>query len=250
MSDKNTHSIDDIFSKGMNALPEEAPSLAGWEKLKAEMKKEGIKMEEEKKTNKVLWLSIFSSILIATGCFTYYYMGKNSTVEEPSKEIINAETKGNENAVNAITSSNTNAVNADNVEEEHNNTTETSSETETKSLPAKETSAVVAIAKPEKDVAKNKKTSMLSVYSIRVASFSGKVEDPELNAIPNLKSEYNANEDATTFFIGGFKSKEEAITGMKRIQREFNSRIDPNDAASQKNLKDAYILFEEELGKL
>jgi hypothetical protein len=249
MQDKETHNIDNIFGRGMAQLSEETPSSLGWENLKKEMKKEGIKIVEEKKGHKLFWVALFSSLLIVSGASTYFFANHSAnkgTIEEPATVALDSEAPKKEK----LTTENTSAINEEIEKNVAKEITEKAPMIENKESSTKEAEKNITNTKPEKDKAKNKNTSLLSVYSIRVASFSGKVDDAELNAIPNLKSEYNAGDDATTFYIGGFKSKEEAISGMKRIQKEFNSRIDPNDASSQKNLKDAYKLFEEELNKL
>lgn len=249
MQDKDQHIIDDIFRKSMTQLSEEKPSLSGWESMKKEMRKEGIQIEEEKKGNRFLWLSIFVGSLLGVGAIVSFYISNDSNTNVALTANEATLKEGKENLILKKLNIDVKSDVLDNGKKEEENDNIKNELTEDK----KTLATNVSNTKQNKKINENPeigKSSILSRYSIRIATFGGQVNDPELNAIPNLKSEYFPNDDVTIFYTGGYKNKEDAIIGMEKIKKEFNSRIDPNDAASQKNLKDAYILFEEELSKL
>src|ERR1017187_6462241 len=245
MQDNEKHKIDDVFQKSMSRLSEEKPSASGWNNLKKVLQKEGIIFSESKNRKGLLWLSVFFAILLGAGSIAYYITNKSDTktnINEMPKENIATEKIEDEKRKNE--NSNTHPVV---LKEEKTNEDEdkiiTNNVKENKTTPATN----------EASMNKNKKmnvkqaigeSSMLSRYIIRIATFGGQVNDPELNVIPNLKSEYFPKDNVTIFYTGGYKNKEEAIKGMEKIKIEFNLRIDPNDAVSQKNLEDAYKLFE------
>lgn len=237
MQDNEKHNIDELFRKGMTRLPEEKPSLSGWDNLKKEMGKEGLKMEVLKKGNTFFNLSVFSGIVLGAGALAYYFFTNDSNTKNNSittfTEIAKTETTLTEK------------INTDNNTEK----TSVSNENEIAKNTISSTSNEAMIAETEEQIEVKSEVEKAEVLNAEIIKTEAKKTKANTNtgkkslpiSKPNVKSENNIvkgknnkslsiESDSTTrpttyrVQVGAFKGRvsDSTFNGIKNLKSEYS----------------------------
>lgn len=243
MQDNEKHNIDELFRKGMTRLPEEKPSVSGWDNLKKEMGNQGLKMEARKQGLNFFNLSIFSGIVLGVGALAYYYFAdhgdsKNNNVAI-TNEIAVVETKEKEETQTENINENI-AVSNENEVAENNATT---TEDNTVDIAATKNSGIET--KENKNVRSN--TNTLNTENKTAATKKPKANTNKINkntivANSTLKKEKNTKKIETPYSDSFIVSTDSTVSPqIYRVQvGAFKGRVNDSTFSGIKNLKNEY----------
>lgn len=249
MQDNEKHNIDELFRKGMTRLPEEKPSLSGWDSLKKEMGKEGLKIEAGKQGINFFQLSVFSGIALGVGALAYYYFADHTNSKNNGVEITNEitviETKvkvetQTENSNEEVAVSNENKIAENNTQTIKDNTVDIAAinnsgiETkESKTFENKNVSSNTSVLNTETKKAASKKTSTNTKVANKNAYAANSIIKSEKNsgeADIKYSDSFIISSDTTKFpqiyrvQVGAFKGRvsDSTFSGIKDLKSEYS----------------------------
>lgn len=244
MQDKKKHNIDELFRKGMTQLPEEKPSISGWDNLKKEMGKEGLKMEAGTKGINFFQLSVFSGIALGIGALAYYYFTDHTDLKNKSAAITNEtavvemkekEETQTENITEEVAVSNENKIEKNNAKTMENNTVDIASTNN------------VETGTKEKDALDNKNVSALNTENEKAETKKTRVNTNTVNkntfaANSIIKKEKNTGKADIKYSDSFIVSTDTTVSPqIYRVQvGAYKGRVNDSTFSGIKNLKSEY----------